>query len=144
MREVVEKFEAREPRDLLPLTPAVLNILLALADEEDTQYYGPSEWLHLSDEGGLTQFGAHVHTLRPGTRSSDRHWHEEQDEFLYMLSGEATVIEEDGLHLLQAGDVAAGQRWRRQELPGLRPHRPSRGAPGRAVPDEHPASAAAC
>ena len=82
------------------------------ADEEDTQYYGPSEWLHLSDEGGLTQFGAHVHTLQPGTRSSDRHWHEEQDEFLYMLSGEATVIEEDGLHLLQAGDVAAGQRAR--------------------------------
>ena len=73
------------------------------ADEEDTQYYGPSEWLHLSDEGGLTQFGAHVHTLQPGTRSSDRHWHEEQDEFLYMLSGEATVIEEDGPHLLQAG-----------------------------------------
>jgi uncharacterized cupin superfamily protein len=76
------------------------------ADEEDTQYYGPSEWLHLSDEGGLTQFGAHVHTLQPGTRSSDRHWHEEQDEFHYMLSGEATVIEEDGLHLLQAGDAA--------------------------------------
>ena len=34
------------------------------ADEEDARYYGPSEWLHLSDEGGLTQFGAH--TLRPG------------------------------------------------------------------------------
>jgi hypothetical protein len=33
------------------------------SDEEDTQYYGPSELLHLSDEGGLTQFGAHIHTL---------------------------------------------------------------------------------
>ncbi|MEJ7815869.1 MAG: cupin domain-containing protein, partial [Rubrobacter sp.] len=76
------------------------------SDEEDTQYYGPSEWLHLSDEGGLTQFVAHVHTLRPGTRSSDRHWHEEQDEFLYVLSGEATVIEEDGPHLLRSGDAA--------------------------------------
>ena len=76
------------------------------ADEEDTQYYGPSEWLHLSDEGGLTPFGAHVHTLQPGTRSSDRHWYEEQDEFLYMLSGEATVIEEDSPHLLQAADAA--------------------------------------
>ncbi len=49
---------------------------------------------------------AHVHTLQPGSRSSDRHWHEEEDEFLYMLSGEATVIEEDGPHLLQAGDAA--------------------------------------
>ena len=76
------------------------------ADEEDTQYYGPSEWLHLSDEGGLTQFGAHVHTLQPGTRSSDRHWHEESDELLYVLSGEATVIEEDGPHLLHPGDAA--------------------------------------
>ncbi len=76
------------------------------SDEEDTQYYGPSEWLHLSDEGGLTQFGAHVHTLQPGTRSSDRHWHEEQDEFLYVLSGEATVIEEDGPHLLRSCDAA--------------------------------------
>ncbi len=76
------------------------------SDEEDTQYYGPSEWLHLSDAGGLTRFGAHIHTLRPGTRSSDRHWHEEQDEFLYVLSGEATVIEEDGPHLLRPGDAA--------------------------------------
>ena len=76
------------------------------ADEEDTQYYGPSERLPLSDAGGLTQFGAHVHTLQPGSRSSDRHWHEEQDEFLYMLSGEATVIEEDGPHLLQPGAAA--------------------------------------
>ncbi len=30
--------EAREPRDLLPLTPAMLNILLALADEERHGY----------------------------------------------------------------------------------------------------------
>lgn len=30
--------EVREPRDLLPLTPAVLNILLALADKERHGY----------------------------------------------------------------------------------------------------------
>ena len=76
------------------------------ADEEDTRYYGPSEWLHLSDEGGLTQFGAHIHTLQPGSRSSDRHWHEEEDEFLYVVSGEATVIEDDGAHTLRPGDAA--------------------------------------
>jgi uncharacterized cupin superfamily protein len=56
--------------------------------------------------GGLAQFVAHVHTLQPGSRSSDRHWHEEEVEFLYMLSGEATVIEEDGPHLLRPGDAA--------------------------------------
>jgi uncharacterized cupin superfamily protein len=76
------------------------------ADEEDARYYGPSELLPLADVGGLTQFGAHLHTLQPGTRSSDRHWHEAQDEFLYVISGEATVIEEDGPHLLQPGDAA--------------------------------------
>ncbi|MCB2116398.1 MAG: cupin domain-containing protein [Rhodobacteraceae bacterium] len=60
----------------------------------------------LSDTGGLTQFGAFVETLAPGAASSDRHWHEAEDEFLYMLSGTATVIEEDGEHLLAPGDAA--------------------------------------
>lgn len=65
-----------------------------------------AERLQYSDTGGLTQFGAYVETLQPGSRSSERHWHEEEDEFLYMLSGEATVIEEDGAHLLHPGDAA--------------------------------------
>lgn len=65
-----------------------------------------AERLQYSDAGGLTQFGAYVETLQPGSRSSDRHWHEEEDEFLYMLSGEATVIEDDGAHQLHPGDAA--------------------------------------
>jgi uncharacterized cupin superfamily protein len=65
-----------------------------------------TERLPYSDAGGLTQFGAYVETLQPGSRSSDRHWHEEEDEFLYVISGEATVIEEDGAHLLGPGDAA--------------------------------------
>ncbi len=60
----------------------------------------------LSDTGGLTRFGAFVETLAPGAVSSDRHWHENEDEFLYMLSGEATVIEDDGAHVLHPGDAA--------------------------------------
>lgn len=65
-----------------------------------------TERLRYSDAGGLTQFGAYAETLRPGARSSDRHWHEEEDEFLYVLSGEATVIEDDGAHPLRPGDAA--------------------------------------
>jgi len=57
---------------------------------------GPSHSLRYSDKGGLTQFGALVETLPPGSRSSDRHWHESEDEFLYMLEGRATLIEDDG------------------------------------------------
>ena len=74
--------------------------------EEDEQKYGARESLRLSEEGGLTQFVAHVETLQPGSRSPDRHWHEEEDELLYVLSGEMTVIEEDGPHTLHPADAA--------------------------------------
>jgi uncharacterized cupin superfamily protein len=61
----------------------------------------------LSDAGGLTQFGALLETLEPGSRSSERHWHEAEDEFLYVLDGVATVIEDDGEHVIGPGDAAA-------------------------------------
>ncbi len=64
------------------------------------------EQLQYSDAGGLTQFGAYVEIMQPGAESSHRHYHEEEDEFLYVLSGEATVIEDDGEHPLHPGDAA--------------------------------------
>ena len=74
---------------------------------EDEQTFGARESLHLTDEGGLTQFVAHLQTLQRGSRSSDRHWHEEEAELLYVLCGEATVAEEDGsTHALSPGDAA--------------------------------------
>lgn len=60
----------------------------------------------VSDAGGLTQYGAYVVTLDPGAQSSERHWHEAEDELLYVLSGEITVIEDDGPHVLGPGDAA--------------------------------------
>ncbi len=63
--------------------------------------------LRLGDAGGLTQFGAFSETLDPGATSSQRHWHEAEDEFLYVLDGEVTVIEDDGAHVLTPGDAAA-------------------------------------
>lgn len=68
---------------------------------------GPSRCHPLSDAGALTQFGAFTETLDPGAMSSQRHWHEAEDEFLYVLEGEVTVVEEDGEHLLHPGDAAA-------------------------------------
>jgi uncharacterized cupin superfamily protein len=67
---------------------------------------GAFETLHYSDAGGLRQFGAYLETLQPGSRSSERHWHEQEDEFLYLVSGRATVIEDDGAHVLEPGDAA--------------------------------------
>ncbi|MFO1033714.1 MAG: cupin domain-containing protein [Hyphomicrobiales bacterium] len=42
----------------------------------------------LGDVFGLTQFGVNLATLPPGVWSSYRHWHEKEDEFIYVLSGD--------------------------------------------------------
>lgn len=60
----------------------------------------------LGDAGGLTQFGVNLVTLEPGGWASHRHWHENEDEFVYILSGEATLIDDDGAHVLHPGDAA--------------------------------------
>ena len=61
----------------------------------------------LSPAAGLTDFGVSHVTLKPGGISSQRHWHEGEDEFVVILSGEAVLIEEKGETLMQAGDCAA-------------------------------------
>lgn len=64
-------------------------------------------FLDLSALGGLTQFGVMVDTHRPGGVSSERHWHDSEDEFLFMLSGTATLEDNDGLHELGPGDAVS-------------------------------------
>jgi uncharacterized cupin superfamily protein len=61
----------------------------------------------LSPATGLSDFGVSHVTLKPGAWSSQRHWHNGEDEFLVMLSGEAVLVEDDGRTLLCAGDCAA-------------------------------------
>lgn len=61
----------------------------------------------LSKATSLTEFGVSQVTLKPGTWSSQRHWHDTEDEFLVMISGEAVLVEDDGRTLLKAGDCAA-------------------------------------
>lgn len=67
---------------------------------------GPYEARLLSDAGGLTQFGAFIETLPPGSRSSHKHWHEQEDEFIYLLSGIATLHEGDTIIDMHPGDAA--------------------------------------
>lgn len=57
--------------------------------------------------GGLSDFGANLVRLPPGNWSSQRHWHSHEDEFVYVIEGELTLIEDDGETLLRAGDCAA-------------------------------------
>lgn len=54
----------------------------------------------LTDKLGLTQFGANITTLEPGARSSQRHWHANEDEFIYVLSGEITLVTNAGEQVL--------------------------------------------
>ena len=61
----------------------------------------------LGDVAGLTQFGVNLLRLPPGAWSSQRHWHDGEDEFVVMLSGEAVLVEDEGRTLLRAGDCAA-------------------------------------
>jgi uncharacterized cupin superfamily protein len=64
----------------------------------------------LGDPGGLRDFGVNLMTLPPGCWSSQRHWHSGEDEFVYVLEGEVTLIEDGGETLLRAGDCAAFPR----------------------------------
>jgi uncharacterized cupin superfamily protein len=61
----------------------------------------------LAPTTGLTDFGVSHVTLEPGAWSSQRHWHDGEDEFLVMLEGEAVLVEDDGRTLLRPGDCAA-------------------------------------
>jgi uncharacterized cupin superfamily protein len=60
----------------------------------------------LAPAGGLTDFGVSHVTLKPGGISSQRHWHEGEDEFVVILSGEAVLIEDGGETVMMAGDCA--------------------------------------
>jgi len=61
----------------------------------------------LGRAAGLTQFGVNICTLRPGAASSQRHWHEYEDELVYVLDGEVVLREDGGETVLRPGDAAA-------------------------------------
>lgn len=60
----------------------------------------------LAPAAGLEDFGASQVILQPGAWSSQRHWHEGEDELVVMLDGEAVLVEEDARTPMGAGDVA--------------------------------------
>jgi uncharacterized cupin superfamily protein len=64
----------------------------------------------LGEAGGLRDFGVNLVRLPPGAWSSQRHWHSDEDEFVYLLEGEVTLVEDGGETALHAGDCAAFAR----------------------------------
>lgn len=63
--------------------------------------------LRLGDLGRLTQFGANLVILAPGAKSSLRHWHENEDEFVMVTEGECVLVQDEGETAMRPGDCAA-------------------------------------
>jgi uncharacterized cupin superfamily protein len=61
----------------------------------------------LAPAAGLQDFGASHVVLKPGAWSSQRHWHEGEDELVIMLAGEAVLVDNSGETLMRPGDIAA-------------------------------------
>ena len=65
------------------------------------------ETKRLGDAAGLTQFGVNLVRLKPGAAAGIRHWHGNEDELVFVLEGEATLVEDEGESLLGPGESAA-------------------------------------
>ena len=63
--------------------------------------------LRLGEAGGLTQYGVNLVMLEPGAMSSLRHWHHNEDEFVWVVEGECTLVQDDGETVMRPGDSAA-------------------------------------
>lgn len=88
---------------------------LSAIEETDRTGYPPpydadvkGRWYRrLAPPTGLTDFGASLVRLEPGAWSSQRHWHEGEDELMIMVEGEAVLVEDDARTLVRPGDIVA-------------------------------------
>jgi uncharacterized cupin superfamily protein len=74
------------------------------------EYAGPVQgrwYRRLAPASGLSDYGVSHVTLKPGAWSSQRHWHECEDEFVVLLTGEAVLVDDRGEHVMLPGDCAA-------------------------------------
>ena len=86
----------------------------AIEESNRTDYPAPFDadvagrwYRRLAPATGIEDFGASLVRLEPGAWSSQRHWHEGEDELLVMIEGEAVLVEDDTRTRLGPGDVAA-------------------------------------
>ena len=78
--------------------------------KELMQYYQGNtdtyKQIKVGDLGGLTQFGVNKTILSTNSATAMRHWHEEEDEFVFIISGSAILVDKDGEHKMNSGDCA--------------------------------------
>ena len=94
-------------------TPKSRLDLTAVPTQRGSRYPAPHdlpcagrEVQRLGLAAGLTKLGVSRVRLPPGAWSSQRHWHAEEDEFLYLLEGELVLVTDAGEELVRAGDCA--------------------------------------
>lgn len=71
---------------------------------------GGQSYQRLARDSGLTLFGVNLTVIEPGAWSSQRHWHTLEDEFVWIVEGELTLITDAGEETLRPGDCAAFKR----------------------------------
>jgi uncharacterized cupin superfamily protein len=89
----------------IDLTKAVVRTGTIYPEQFKTAVKGREKRV-LGDLAGLTQFGVNLTTLKPGAASALRHWHEVEDEFVFVVDGELVLVEDDGETVLKAGEAA--------------------------------------
>jgi uncharacterized cupin superfamily protein len=91
---------------VIDLTSVPVKIGTIYPAEYAPQVAGRSS-LRLGDAGGLTQFGVNIVILAPGAKSSMRHWHLREDEFVMITQGECVLVMDAGETVMNVGDCAA-------------------------------------
>lgn len=88
--------------------------IAAVPEESGCNYPPPFDgpclantWRRLGRSAGLTAFGVNLSRIPPGGWSSQRHWHSREDEFVWVVEGELTLITDAGEETLGPGDSAA-------------------------------------
>ena len=91
----------------LSLSSVSSGLPTAVANPIKPEWFAGQHEARLATPLGITQFGVNHVTLDPGAYSALRHWHQAEDEFVYVLSGELMLIDENGEHPLTEGAFAA-------------------------------------
>lgn len=72
---------------------------------QSTEAMGPVR--RLGKEAGLERIGINIQRLPPGTRSSWPHAEENEEEFVYVVSGQIDAWIDGHIHKMESGDLAA-------------------------------------
>lgn len=67
---------------------------------------GKRHYRRIAPATGIEDFGISHVMLEPGGISSQRHWHEGEDELVVMMAGEAVLIEDGSESVMRPGDMA--------------------------------------